>query len=352
MRNTYIDKRVRVLLPKLEALAPFKPRTRQNGKNNIEGWKQLAIDETVKLKQTYPDEAPELERTYGTCLRQITTLKKALSKAATTDLKDPGNYYQVLTIIRHFGEALSFQFAEYKARQNAKYCQNIINRSEPENLIEIDLTPYLHQAQVVLEQTWEYGFLENYKWEDVSCAIALVTGRRMGEIHLSATFEEIEEYKIVFRGQLKGKSRKIKHSTEEKALKLRNFPFEIPTLVKAEYICAGLEWLQENGKRLDPNDDPSRVNRRYSKSLSKRVKERWDFMGEDTTYHKLRSAYLFAVMEKEVIDEKLGTVASASRLLKAAGQYLGDEGNMVENYIRFKAKPRRSPQLKSVISNQ
>ncbi|MEC4866769.1 MAG: protelomerase family protein [Jaaginema sp. PMC 1078.18] len=339
MPNTYIDKRVSILLPQLEALAPFKPRTRRNGKDNISGWKQLVIDETVKLKLTYPDPNPEQERTYGTCLRQISALKKALQQAAQTDLKDPSNYHRVLTIIGHFGEALSFQFAEYKARQNANYCQQIIHRSEPENLIEIDLTPYLQQAHQVLEQTWEYGFLEEYKWVDVSCAIALVTGRRMAEIHLSATFEEIGEYEIGFTGQLKGKSRKIQSHNAEKAIKLRNFRFEIPTLVKAEYVCAGLEWLEEEGKRLDPNDDPSRVNRRYSKPLSKGVKERWDFMGEDTTYHKLRSAYLFAVMENEVIDESLGSVASASRLLKAAAQYLGDEGNMVENYIRFKAKP-------------
>lgn len=161
----------------------------------------------------------------------------------------------------------------------------------------------------------------------------------MAEIHLSATFEQIGEYEIAFTGQLKGKSRKVKKRIKDDAVKVRNFRFEIPTLVRAEYVVEGLRWLQEEGKRLDPSDDPSRVNRRYSKQLSKRVGECWGFMGEDTTYHKLRSAYLFAVMENEATDQDLGVVASASRLLKAAARYLGDEGNMVENYIRFKAKP-------------
>ncbi|MEC4807395.1 MAG: hypothetical protein SAJ72_24445 [Jaaginema sp. PMC 1080.18] len=202
-KNKYVDEAVVRLLPKFETLVPFKPRDRERGKSGIEGWKAIAAYEAAQLKAWYPDNAPEPQRTYGTCLRQITDIKKRLKQAAKTDLKDPGNYYPVLTIIRHFGDALSFQFAEYKARQNVVYRDKVIERSEPENLTLIDLTPYLKQANQVLEQTWEYGFLEGYKWEDVSCAIALVTGRRMAEIHLSATFEQIGEYEIAFTGQLR-----------------------------------------------------------------------------------------------------------------------------------------------------
>jgi hypothetical protein len=335
-KNRYVDEAVERLLPKFEELAPFKPRARERGKSDIEGWKAIAVFEAAQLKAWYPDPVPEAERTYGTCLRQITELKKALKDAAKTELKDHANYYPVLTIVKHFGDALSFQFAEYKHRQNVNYREKVIDRAEPENLLEIDLTPYLKQAHEVLEQVWEYGFLDGYKWEDVSCALALTTGRRMAEIHLSATFEQIGEYQVAFTGQLKGKSRKVKTSAKDKAIALRNYRFEIPTLVKAEYVVEGLRWLGDEGKRLDPSDDPSRVNRRYSKQLSKRVGECWDFMGNDTTYHKLRSAYLFAVMENET---SVGGVAGAAQLMKAAARYLGDEGNMVENYIRFIAKP-------------
>ncbi|MHC5829285.1 MAG: protelomerase family protein, partial [Nostoc sp.] len=126
-------------------------------------------------------------------------------------------------------------------------------------------------------------------WLDVSCAIALATGRRMGEVHLSATFEKIDTYTITFKGQLKGKTRRVKQG--DKAVLLRDVIFKIPTLLPAELVCFALQWLDDKGKRFPQTEDPERVNRRFSKTLNEHCKQFDIFPSDERTYHKFRAAY-------------------------------------------------------------
>ena len=305
LENGFIDERVSALLPKFEALAPYGRKQREQGiKNeNLEGWKQLATKEAALLKATYPDDKPEPERTYGACLRQITALKKYLKLAAKTQLKDHANYHPVLTIVTHFGNALSFLFSPYKARQNESYREAVNERSTPENRVELDLSPFLKLAHEVLSQVANGATKDEVNWRDVSCAISLVTGRRMGEVHLSGEFRQVGDYKVVFKGQLKGKSRKLKVKGQDGSIKqvaLRDFEFTIPTLVPAELVVQGIQWLEANGKRFDRDEDPERVNRTYSKVLSEKVKE-WAIM-DGMTYHKFRGAYFRACVEDAKVD--------------------------------------------------
>lgn len=326
LENTFIDERVRVLLPFFEALAIYKPRDRERGKGGNKGWKMLAAMETALLKATYPDNKPESEKTYGTCLRQITALKKHLKLAAKTQLKDHANYHPVLTIVGHFGEALSFQFAEYKYKQNVKYRDLVSTRSQKENRIELDLTEYLKRAHEVLSAVAAGAELADVEWRDVSCALALVTGRRMAEIHLSAEFHPVGEYAVEFKGQLKGKSRKVKGDA------LRYHTFEIPTLVKAQLVCKALDWLDKNGKRLPKSEDTERVNRRWSKVLSGRCRDEWPVMGDDMTYHKFRAGYLRACLVNEGVDP-FDYLSYAQSILGDA-----DEGT-IRAYQRFAIAP-------------
>jgi hypothetical protein len=67
---------------------------------------------------------------------------------------------------------------------------------------------------------------DEVNWRDVSCAISLVTGRRMGEVHLSGQFNQVGSHEVIFKGQLKGKSRKLKVKGEDGSIKqvaLRDF---------------------------------------------------------------------------------------------------------------------------------
>lgn len=326
MENTYIDERVFKLLPKLAALAPYKPSQRERGIKNegLAGWKALAAREARLLMQSYPDDRPESEKEYGTALRQITALKKGLMVAAKSKLKDPQTYHQVTTIITNFGNALSFLFSPYKERQNTRYRETVKVRAQKENRIALDLSPWLLKAHQVLVRVAEGETPLDIEWRDVSCAVALASGRRMAEVHLSAEFSVTLDYKLSFKGQLKGKHRKIEgHS-------LRSHSFEIPTLLRADLVVKGLEWLEHHGKRFERSEDPERVNRRWSKVLNERAKD-WSII-DGMTYHKFRGAYLKASLVNDQIDP--------FDYLDYARSILGDNDEAtIKAYQRFEIQP-------------
>jgi hypothetical protein len=299
LTNSYIDYRVEILLPQFEALAPYKITQRKKGVGDLIGWHKLAIQEARLLKLNYPDDKPEDDKEYGAALRQITALKKYLKLASKTELKDAALLNPVNTIITNFGNELSNQFAIYKENQNNRYRETVTERRKVENRIEIDLTNSLKYAYNILTDVKNGE--DKINWLDVSCAVALATGRRMAEVHLSASFELIDSHTVAFKGQLKGKDRKIR--VVDKAVKLRDVIFTIPTLLPADLVCFGLEWLGNPknftggiAKRFDRNEDPERVNRRFSKTLNQACKD-WDIFPEDErTYHKFRAAYLRAAI--------------------------------------------------------
>ena len=328
LTNAFIDDRVKILLPQFEALAPYKITQRKKGVGDLTGWHKLAIQEARLLKLNYPDDKPEDDKEYGTALRQITALKKSLKLAAKTELKDAALLNPVNTIITNFGNELSNQFAIYKENQNTRYRETVTERRKVENRIEIDLTNSLKYAYNILTDIKNGE--DSINWLDVSCAVALATGRRMAEVHLSASFELIDSHTVAFKGQLKGKDRKIR--VVDKAVKLRDVTFKIPTLLPADLIVNALDWLGKNGKRFDKDEDPERVNRRFSKTLNQACKD-WDiFPSDERTYHKFRAAYLRAAIIND------GNVDPYD-FLDFAKEVLGDDDESTINaYKRYEIK--------------
>ena len=323
LENTYINERVKYLLPIFEALAPYKITDRKKGVAKIPGWEKLAASEARLLKINYPDLKPEAEKTYSTCLRQITALKKELKTASKTNLKDPALLHPVQTIITNFGNALSFIFTEYKQKQNTIYRQDVKERSQPESRVELDLSKYLERAHDLLKRISK-GDKDSIDWRDISCALALATGRRMAEIHLSATFKQLDSHLISFTGQLKGKTRRVD------GVNLRNVEFQIPTLIPADLVCLGLQWLEQKDKRFEPSEDTERVNRRWSKVLNEAAKD-WGIIPE-MTYHKFRGAYLRASIVNSGIDP-FDYLSYAQRILG------DDDESTIKAYQRFTIKP-------------
>ncbi|MTJ10723.1 protelomerase family protein [Anabaena sp. UHCC 0204] len=328
LTNSVIDDRVKILLPQFEALAPYKITQRKKGVGDLTGWHKLAIQEARLLKLNYPDDKPEDDKEYGTALRQITALKKSLKLASKTELKDAALLNPVNTIITNFGNELSNQFAIYKENQNTRYRETVTERRKVENRIEIDLTNSLKYAYNILTDVKNGE--DSINWLDVSCAVALATGRRMAEVHLSASFELIDSHTVAFKGQLKGKDRKIR--VVDKAVKLRDVTFKIPTLLPADLVCFALDWLNSKGKRFDKDQDPERVNRRFSKTLNQACKD-WDiFPADERTYHKFRAAYLRAAIIND------GNVDPYD-FLDFAKEVLGDDDESTINaYKRYEIK--------------
>jgi len=367
--NTYIDHRVKELIPAIEALTPFNATDRKKGKNGLKGWKMLAAEETRRLKAHYPDETnsdgspkPESDRTYTTCLRQITALKKELKQIRPDDLADPEMIGRFRTIVTYLGEALSEQFTGYTSMKNITYAARVLTRSASKQRIEINLEPFIEQAHTILSVVHEGGDMD---WREVTCAIALTSGRRMAEILATGKFTKFSDYEISFEGQLKGKlsgiatdlkgneirTNKI-HFDQMKLLKqikpdskfflLIDHEFTIPTLVKADLIVSGIEYLANQDKRLAPLDDPLTVNRRWSKPLSEQIKKDWMIVPDEVwqavdskdkmTFHKLRGAYFIGV---------IGSMGGTFETMKdQAESILGDKDlNAIKYYDRFKLAP-------------
>ena len=367
--NTYIDHRVKELIPAIEALTPFNATDRKKGKNGVKGWKMLVAEETRHLKSRYPDETnsdgspkPEIERTYITCLRQITALKKALKEIRPDDLEDPEMIGRFRTIVTYLGEALSEQFTGYTSMKNITYAARVETRSESKQRIEINLEPFIEQAHTILS---EVANGNDFDWREVTCAIALTSGRRMAEILASGRFTKVSDYEISFKGQLKGKlsgivtdlkGNKIRRSKinfdqmkllnqikpDSKFVLLIDHEFTIPTLVKADLIIAGIQYLADQDKRLAPSEDPLIVNRRWSKPLSEQIRKDWMIVADEVfqaidpvdrmTFHKLRSCYFIGVMGS--------TGETFADQKDLAENILGDKDlNATEAYDRFKLEP-------------
>ena len=367
--NTYLDNRVKTLIPQLEALTPFNATDRKTGRSGIAGWKAIAVEETRRLMAHYPDEMnddgspkPEIDRTYGTCLRQITALKKALRKVTADDLSDTEMIGQFRTIARHLGDRLSEHFSIYTLTRNITYQTRVKNRSESKQRIEINLEPFIKQAHTILT---EVANGNDFDWREVTCAIALTSGRRMAEILASGKFTKLSDYEICFSGQLKGKlsgividinGNKIRANKarfdqmkllnqikpDSKFVLLIDHEFTIPTLVKADLIIAGIQYLADHERRLASDEEPEVVNRRWNKPLSEQVKKDWMIVSDDLwrsvdpddrmTFHKLRGAYFIGV-----ISAMGGTFES---MKDQAESILGDKNlSAIENYDRFKLAP-------------
>jgi hypothetical protein len=302
MTNSYVDDRASVLIQEFYTLAvaasAFKGtkalnfREKGDYRQGIDGWRALAVREANGLKDRYrKPEIPELEQNYEVCLTQITKLIRKLNQLSKTELPDEAYSVKVQNIIKSFRGGLSLLFAEDTAKKNIDYKERLEVRSEIGTLIDCDPYPFIAKAKEILKQVADRPERLDVNWRDVSCALALVTGRRQSEIHSSAQFTVKSENEIIFEGQLKGKLRRC--FVDDKGFYLNEAPknasaktdsknssvavvpaikakFVIPTLVDADLVVAGLEYLESNDRRIHGDDEIEMndlVNKRWNKPL-------------------------------------------------------------------------------------
>lgn len=351
--NTYIQSRALYLFPLIEKLALIdRPNLRRDGTSNLPGWKKLALQETVNLKDYYPDNIdsrgnikPLADRRYHTAWNQNNKLKHELFRLINSShLQDKALLKPMLNVTTKISNEIASRLMEYKMKSNHEYKRKVDERKKPANRIEIDLTTILKRANEILSyvnQCHQTKTIISRKvnWRDVSCAIALTTGRRMSEIHQSGNFEYKSDYELLFSGQLKGKERTVDNS------KLYDHVFSIPTLVKAEYIIAGMVYLSTSNKRIYKNLPTVKVNELYSKALSKAVTDNWSIyeplydryltLIDKQTYHRFRAFYFVACSENYRLEHKGDLVDSANY----ASQIMGDRDmTVLESYQRYTIK--------------
>ena len=143
------------------------------------------------------------------------------------------------------------------------YKAKLDKRSSAEDVIDVHLDPYIDKARQVLTSL--------NSWRDVALALALVTGRRVfAEILMDTTeFTVTSDKSVMFKGQAKTRDR---GELDE---------YEIPTLVSAELVVAGFNYLKDQGKLGDTsgNKDLTEVRRktstRHSRYINETIKSDW-----------------------------------------------------------------------------
>lgn len=210
-------------------------------------------------------------------------------------LEDSSLKGRVKTTIDYLADDLALLF---KGKQQATNSENKFRTvARREGAIEYDPTPLIEKAYDVLQEV-AHGFEPN--WADVAFALVVATGRRSVEIMMTGQFwlpteEEItwepelslknylktiksydpriktrswlidKEHTIGFKGLAKGKGKQSKEN--------RELVFYITTLVPAELVMKGFQYLIDKDVRLDIEYGTVYVNRKYSNSFQRKKKQ-------------------------------------------------------------------------------
>jgi integrase len=177
-------------------------------------------------------------------------------------------------------------------------------------------------------------------WAAVVLALVGATGRRPCEIlSTKSSFSPIqgEPNMLLFDGQAKTKNRQDVGA------------YTIPTLVEAELCLAGLQWLEDNGKRIDCKH--GEVNGRFSKSLStnlpKELKEKLASIGLHKPYEfrHFYACYLNELFNQCPNRPRVSSRAFLSRLLGHGANDISTSSSYESKRVRLTLSPDEQEEL-------
>lgn len=222
------------------------------------------------------------EYEFSTVKTRRVDIKKALQ--SMVDAENPVFKGTMEILIEYFyNQLLSFQRSD-SVELRKTYQQKVKVKNDKKTPIEI--------ARLIADCRKTLDDLTNGNqphWTKVSVAVALGTGRRMAEIHSLGRFEVTGEYELYFSGQ--AKTRGVEDAKTD---------YIIPTLFPAATLKSAIDYLEEQGRRLDPEEqkrDRNAVNRAYAMALSRAVNK---YPG--INYKGLRAIYaecLWALMTEQ-----------------------------------------------------
>lgn len=140
-----------------------------------------------------------------------------------------------------------------------------------DDLKKVTSQPIIDRAVMALETLADY--------RDVAIALAIVTGRRMGEILSTLKIHGAEGNILLVSGLAKAKTDK-----ETANSKIHR----IPVLASSELIINALAYLETNGRRLDKADE---VNDKYGKTFSRHMAKWTEVIGVASNFKSLRALY-------------------------------------------------------------
>jgi len=130
-----------------------------------------------------------------------------------------------------------------------------INETDRDRIAERS-TKLLDNPDAIVNTAIE--LIKTNNWSDIAAGLAVLTGRRCGEILQTARFEYKTEYSVIFEGSLKRREEPFEPI------------FEIPLLCRSDLIIQALDCL-----RLQLGDEvqsltPTQINQCYEESVAKK----------------------------------------------------------------------------------
>jgi hypothetical protein len=214
-----------------------------------------------------------------TKLRYRTHIVNLLTELTETE-KTAVYYKQLESCLEILKRQIKIQIADIANKKKGLQERRVAQRKKEKETISFK--PLYDFAVATLSKIDE---LKPRDWKRVSVSLAIVTGRRLAEIHRSVTkFEYVDRSHVSFTGQLKTKGEAAEYFE-------KNPSYEIPVLMDASLVVKAHQWLKDNSKVVDT---PDAANRRYSGDLSdfvKVLKSKWNIQHEFFTYKGLRAIY-------------------------------------------------------------
>jgi hypothetical protein len=157
-----------------------------------------------------------------------------------------------------------------------------INEADRDRIAE-RFTKFIDNPDAIVNTAIE--LIKTNNWSDIAAGLAVLTGRRCGEIIKTAQFEYKSKYSVTFTGALKRRN-------EAKELE-----FEIPTLCQADLIIKAIDCL-----RLQLGDEVRslsirQINQRYEERVANKCDRHFSDLvppreGKDNLYsHLFRAVY-------------------------------------------------------------
>lgn len=144
-------------------------------------------------------------------------------------------------------------------------------------------TKLINNPDAIVDQATE--LISGSNWSDIAAGLAVLTGRRCGEIIKTAQFQYKTKYSVTFQGALKRRNEK------------RELIFEIPVLTEADLVLKAIKTLRlqlgDEVKTLSINQ----INQRYEERVAKKCERHFSALvpgrdDKDNLYsHLFRAVY-------------------------------------------------------------
>jgi hypothetical protein len=235
----------------------------------------------------------------------------------------------LVKLIKLWGGTYDSVVEEHTTKINSQYREKA--REQALDPTVISISDWLTLARNILQAVVDG---KQVQWEAVSFALALVTGRRQAQLlevlteaAAVAIAAPIPGYAVLFagRGDRKFGQTKVRKGTEAEKEWLARPVRVIPTLIPADLVIAGWQWLEKNGHLVEREEE---VNGAFNGKLRTFMLK----VAPGFSYKNLRDFYAVACW-RNWINDGVAETSLPERLKEVLGH--GPLGDATPSYRKF-----------------